>query len=541
LYFCGNEKQNFMGFSPKVKEDIFVASARHCCVCHRYCGVKVEVHHIVPQAQGGDDTFENAIALCFDCHCDAGHYFANHPKGSKFSPTELRKHKNNWFRIVEFNQIPEKEESLIHARYLITQNFEFIKEISNKDLSNFPEDNTLLIETPQLDFIRQLFENQNIRKEEFQKTLYKPEVSQRVPKKYLEEYVEKYPDAKLLVNDDDEYTFFYHYRPPQLDELKSYCKDDRFVNLLLSHGVSPDKLARIFTCIEGECCGEGKLIEQLILRPIFFKYLIITNISESYLQLNELIYKVANNPCFTENEVGQTDNLKLPNVLVKPNQNVVIPLGIFLCNFNRFDDKEYLSGMRKKLSDRQYQTMNHIKLKKEYEVDYIFENYFPLKIHYNINGKNHAQEIHEFDMNNLYWLDRYWGFGSCPHLFFIFDNEKIKYQGEIFNKLPNEISVESFTIKKGINKVVIAELEQEITHIHYIKVNGITIDEDITLIEGQSIEFTVSEYDKVEIKGFYSIESEEFRVMPKHEKQQLIETYKSNYIDSQLASLTVHH
>ena len=78
-----------------------MASARHCAVCRRYKGVKIEVHHIKPKNQGGKDTFENAIPLCFDCHSDAGHYFANHPKGTKFSPAELKKHKKEWFRIVQ--------------------------------------------------------------------------------------------------------------------------------------------------------------------------------------------------------------------------------------------------------------------------------------------------------------------------------------------------------------------------------------------------------------------------------------------------------
>lgn len=98
-----------MGFSKKVKEDILVASARHCCVCHRYRWVKIEVHHINPKKQNGKDTFENAIALCFDCHSDAGHYFADHPKGVKFSPEELRKHKMEWFKIVKENNITIKK------------------------------------------------------------------------------------------------------------------------------------------------------------------------------------------------------------------------------------------------------------------------------------------------------------------------------------------------------------------------------------------------------------------------------------------------
>lgn len=60
-----------MPFSKEIREDALVASARHCCVCHRSKGVKVEVHHIVPTSQGGTDDFDNAVVLCFDCHADA--------------------------------------------------------------------------------------------------------------------------------------------------------------------------------------------------------------------------------------------------------------------------------------------------------------------------------------------------------------------------------------------------------------------------------------------------------------------------------------
>lgn len=94
-----------MGFSKKIKTEILVKSARHCCCCRRYKGLKIEVHHIKPQHLGGDNTLENAIALCLDCHADAGHYNDKHPKGSKFSPEELFKCKEEWFKIVSENKI----------------------------------------------------------------------------------------------------------------------------------------------------------------------------------------------------------------------------------------------------------------------------------------------------------------------------------------------------------------------------------------------------------------------------------------------------
>ena len=95
-----------MGFSNEIKDEILVKSARHCCVCHKAKGLNIEVHHINPRKQGGSDTLKNAIALCFDCHADAGHFFANHPKGSKLSPNELLKHKVSDTTVMPSIQLP---------------------------------------------------------------------------------------------------------------------------------------------------------------------------------------------------------------------------------------------------------------------------------------------------------------------------------------------------------------------------------------------------------------------------------------------------
>ncbi len=111
-----------LSFSKEIREEIFVKSARHCCVCHKPAGLNMEIHHIKPKKQGGDDSFENAIALCFDCHSDAGHYFAGHPKGSKLSPEELRKHKESWFAQVEKYGIEIPSNEVIE---LIVENKDF--------------------------------------------------------------------------------------------------------------------------------------------------------------------------------------------------------------------------------------------------------------------------------------------------------------------------------------------------------------------------------------------------------------------------------
>jgi len=82
---------------PEVKSKAMLACGRRCCLCHKFAGVAMECHHIVPKSKRGEDTFENCIPLCLDCHTEVGHYSDDHPKGTKFTPEELRGHRDHWY------------------------------------------------------------------------------------------------------------------------------------------------------------------------------------------------------------------------------------------------------------------------------------------------------------------------------------------------------------------------------------------------------------------------------------------------------------
>ncbi len=90
-----------MSFPKDVVDAALVASGRCCCICHKFCGVRIETHHIRPTSKGVDDSFENCIPLCFDCHAEVEHYNDQHPRGRKFSESELRKHRDEWFLRVK--------------------------------------------------------------------------------------------------------------------------------------------------------------------------------------------------------------------------------------------------------------------------------------------------------------------------------------------------------------------------------------------------------------------------------------------------------
>ncbi len=92
-----------MPFPISIKEEALVRSRRRCCLCKKFAGRNIEVHHIVQEKDGGPNTLENAIPLCFDCHADVGHYNDQHPKGNKYTSAELRRHRDEWWQWCNKN------------------------------------------------------------------------------------------------------------------------------------------------------------------------------------------------------------------------------------------------------------------------------------------------------------------------------------------------------------------------------------------------------------------------------------------------------
>lgn len=89
-----------MPFSEEIKTKVMVLCGRSCCICHKFCGNNMEVHHIKAHTDGGNDAIENAIPLCFDCHAIVRQYDSKHPKGIKFTEKELIQHRDIWYKHI---------------------------------------------------------------------------------------------------------------------------------------------------------------------------------------------------------------------------------------------------------------------------------------------------------------------------------------------------------------------------------------------------------------------------------------------------------
>ena len=120
-----------MPFPKAVKEQAAVACNRCCCICHEFKGIKLEFHHIKQEADGGENTFENCIPLCFDCHADMGGVSSKHPKGNSYSEKELRMHRDKWYQQCVANPSNFEEISVADIEALFSEK----GAVSNEDNS----------------------------------------------------------------------------------------------------------------------------------------------------------------------------------------------------------------------------------------------------------------------------------------------------------------------------------------------------------------------------------------------------------------------
>ena len=119
-----------MSFGENIKLQVKRNSHFCCCICH---SVGVEIHHIIPQSEGGDDSAENAAPLCPSCHETYG---AN-PQKRKF----IRETKDLWYELCS-KQYEPAGESLQDIRELIKQSHREIVGLRTEIMSvlESPED-----------------------------------------------------------------------------------------------------------------------------------------------------------------------------------------------------------------------------------------------------------------------------------------------------------------------------------------------------------------------------------------------------------------
>ncbi len=474
---------------------MLVDSARHCCVCHRYKGVKVEVHHIVQEADGGPNTFDNAIALCFDCHADAGHYNPRHSRGTKFSPAELRKAKDSWLEIVCENGIEtfNSPDELL-CQYYICKNYEILSEISKLNLSRFPVANPQLCKnhvfSSLVDLINRHPSNQR------HATEWGRQFSTE------EKYLEVYPHPEELSKKGEKYPYFNQVRIPDSEELAELSKKDGIVHAMLESGLKPDKGVAVVGCYEAGCEGI-ELQEEYLLRDLWCVFLSIENVSDKTLRLNSLECELNQRKGFSDFSVlSEKGEIPLPAGPIKSGTSILVPVAVVLPPISPIKIERF-STVPNYLAGDYYQALSHCSISKDDIKDILIYGGIirPTNIAYSSQGTDFEQPIHSLDLSNFYEIDMHWGCGSCPHLFYV--GNVVHYIRELLPLCENRIGEDSFIIPEGIHKIIIAELEDEISEIESIRIDGQVVLSEIKLEKGEKIELAVSSGQYIDVVGRY--------------------------------------
>lgn len=80
-----------MPFNEKIKLRVKKKAHFKCCICESFA--PLHIHHIITQADGGLDTFDNAAPLCPNCHTTYG----SNPNHRKF----IREKRDHWYEVCD--------------------------------------------------------------------------------------------------------------------------------------------------------------------------------------------------------------------------------------------------------------------------------------------------------------------------------------------------------------------------------------------------------------------------------------------------------
>jgi HNH endonuclease len=122
-----------MSFADAIRVEVRRRAAFQCCRCRIIGGG--EAHHIIPESEGGPNTFDNAAPLCPTCHAEFG--------GNPDKRKEIRQMRDWWYETVEKKYGPAPD---LHILEEIKSGVEDVQK-NQLTLDNFKQvlrDNVLL-------------------------------------------------------------------------------------------------------------------------------------------------------------------------------------------------------------------------------------------------------------------------------------------------------------------------------------------------------------------------------------------------------------
>lgn len=293
-------------------------------------------------------------------------------------------------------------------------------------------------------------------------------------------------------------------KPEMLRRLSG--KDPVASRLLRTRGTA--RHVAISALIDGGCDEKPFFYEVFLLGPIWGLLLSIRNLGDRPLRILELHNKV----CGGQDGLawsqltrdGESQTLPLPPAELQSGERIALPLGTVIPILPdgliraHLDPGEHLEGGRHQQQGTATvppSTFRWITLGPAVS---------PQSIKYRSGGGlPHRLSVRPIDKSLPRVIRRAWAGGSCPHLF-EGRAEHLTYIGELFARTPGVLAVEHHAISPGTTRLVIAELEPEVTEVIEVLVDGRRVAGATTLRQGDVVEIPIGPSDRMcSIKGRY--------------------------------------
>lgn len=491
-----------MPFPNNIREQVLIASSRRCCVCRQYKGVGVEVHHIIQEADGGPNTLDNAIVLCFDCHAAAGHYNPRHPKGTKFSPSELRRHRDDWFRRVAAAGIAEVGHDNFDgylARHLLCLDTDAARELLTLERGDVPFSITYIHENEVTSFMREVV------KDDLPLTW---QSSGNLVGHHWHTSRTFETEEQLLAN-HPEYGGNTE-RPLARTDFSEDLIPSRLLRKAIEEGFDPKDLGTAVV-YEEECGGgvyEPWTQYYCVRRPLFL-FLEIKNISDSPITIEKVIAETMfpDGIAFRSygGEAHETQEIATPPLKLIPGENLFVPQ-LVLWGPKDHDDLRLDYNQERAVSREQGEIIGF--RCGDYELSDFLKSGPEILVtafRISVRGKEFLAPVHRFDPNKCYMMYRAWYVGSCPHLFFK-RYGRWNHWGEILSNAfgQDAVSTQEIMVPSNADRAMILETDMESSTLTSILLG----DEEVlrrpkTLLFGDRCEFRVKVGEKLRISGFY--------------------------------------
>jgi|AntRauTorcE11897_2_1112592.scaffolds.fasta_scaffold00645_11 hypothetical protein len=201
-----------------------------------------------------------------------------------------------------------------------------------------------------------------------------------------------------------------------------------------------------------------------------------------------------------DDESGRIESINYPSNQLQPKENLLVPEFFLMSPIGKSEITETsdLKATNWNFGEKSC-SYSSLEISSSEKFDVIGPSF---KVD-NIKTKKDKIEVHRLDLKNLITINEYLNFGCCPYVFGINSDDSVDFLGDILTNKYAKIDIHDYI------KVIIWELEEEVTYIEKIIADGRTIARDKILTKNEyiSINNETNHISTIEIFGHYEAEN----------------------------------